>query len=102
MIGLSTGDGPTTTVPSTSVPHDPSNVQYHSSPVDLTVQELANTDGTTENVENLQSRMENQYEDNQYPQQYDQPIHDDHGIALGMIMVRAKKSPRTSNSYNNY
>ena len=60
--------------------------------MDLTVQEFANTDGTTENIENLQSRMQNQYEDNQYPQQYDQPIHNDNGIGVGMIMTDKRRA----------
>ena len=50
VIGLSTGDGPITPVTNTAV--------------DLTLQELANTDGTTEDVEDLQSRLA--IEKNQY------------------------------------
>ena len=76
--GFSTGDGPINLVPNTAV--------------DLTVQEFTNTDGTTENVEDLQSRMPNQYEDNQYAQQYDQPIDDNHGIAVGMIMAEQRRA----------
>ena len=45
VLGFSTGGSPINPVPDTAV--------------DLTIQELANTDGTTENVEDLQSRMAN-------------------------------------------
>ena len=58
--------------------------------MDLKVQELTNTDGTTENVEDLQSRMANQYYDNQYGH-YGEPIHDDIGIGVGMVMAEQRR-----------
>ena len=82
MIGLSTGDGPITPVTNTAV--------------DLTVLEFADTVGTTENVEDLQSRMDNQenahYDSHGYEYDYDQGPPDDLGVSVAMTMAQNRRT----------
>ena len=82
VIGLSTGDGPITIVTNTAV--------------DLTVPEFADTVGKTENIEYLQSRMDNQeyshYDPHGYEHDYDQGPPDDLGVSVAMAIAQNRRT----------
>ena len=62
--------------------------------MDLTVLEFADAVGTKENVENFQSRMDNQqyaHYDHQYSQYDAQVPPDDLGVSVGLVMAEQRR-----------